>query len=72
MDSSTESDNAVDVEKEDLVHCAYLYITTGSYPDGCSANRKRSIRNKAKRFKLREGELHYKEIRKEGAGGGKV
>ena len=30
------------------------------------------MRNKAKRFKLRAGEMYYKEMRKDAAGGGKV
>ena len=30
------------------------------------------MRNKAKRFKLRAGEMYYKEMHKDAAGGGKV
>jgi len=44
----------------DLVEQAYQYLSTRSYPTGCSDNRKRVIRKKAKRFEVRDGELYYK------------
>ena len=39
-------------EKNDLVEQAYFYITHKTYPDGCTENEKRAIRNKAKTLKL--------------------
>ena len=35
------------------------YIENGTYGSDCSANRKRSIRKKAGKLALREGEVYY-------------
>ena len=35
-----------------------------TYPPGCTENRKRVIRTKAKKFELRDGELFYKQKQK--------
>lgn len=43
-----------------LVEKAYLYLTDGSYPEGATKNDKRSIRRKAGRLNIRDGELYYK------------
>ena len=45
----------------DLVELAYQYLSAKSYPAGCTDNKKRTIRKKAKRFEVRNGELCYKE-----------
>ena len=45
----------------DLVEQAYQYVTTRVYPEGCSDTRKRTIRKKAKKFEVKEGELFYKQ-----------
>ena len=51
-------------EKNDLVEQAYFYIMHKTYPDGCTENEKRAIRNKAKRFVAKDGELFYKQRQK--------
>ena len=41
----------------DLVEEAYEYKINGNYPEGCTANQKRSIRRKASKMILRGGEI---------------
>ena len=55
MDAATSDDR-------DLVRKACTYITEGAYPAGATANEKRVIRKKAKRFAVRNGELFYRKI----------
>ena len=57
--------------EEDLVEDVYIYVTEQRYRDGATENRKRAIRNKAKKFEVRNGELFYKKV-KRGRGSGKV
>ena len=45
---------------EDLVELACQYISKKVYPDGCSASKKRQIRQRAKRFTIVDGEVFYK------------
>ena len=45
--------------QEDLIEQACLYLTKKVYPEGCTLNRKRQIRNKAEKFKMVNGELYY-------------
>ena len=45
---------------DDLVELAYQYAVNQSYPEGCSDSRKRTIRRKAKKFAVIDGELFYK------------
>ena len=56
-----------DVET-DLVDEAYRYITTKTYPPGCTANKKRTIRKKSQKFEVRDGEIFYKDFRKNSVG----
>lgn len=49
---------------QELVEQAYMYLTAGTYPAGCSENRKRVIRKKSKKFELKDGELYYKQKQK--------
>ena len=58
MEPSSYGDESY--EEGDLVEQAYLYVTTLGYPAGCTDNRKRVIRKKAKKFEVKEGELFYK------------
>ena len=44
---------------DDLVEQACLYLTTKSYPEGCTLIRKRQIRKKAEKFSVVNGELYY-------------
>ena len=60
---SVTMENSGDAET-DLVDQAYRYITTQTYPPGCSANKKRTIRKKSQKFEVRDGEIYYKDFRK--------
>ena len=44
----------------DLVEEAYRYLTDKTYPNVTTENRKRAIRNKAKKFIIKDGELFYR------------
>ena len=59
---------SMDTENTDdevLVKDAYTYITRKVYPEGCSVNRKRVIRNKALKFEVAvSGELLYRHKQK--------
>uniref|UniRef100_A0A1X7U401 Uncharacterized protein n=1 Tax=Amphimedon queenslandica TaxID=400682 RepID=A0A1X7U401_AMPQE len=48
----------------DLVEEAATYLADKTYPDHCSANRKRQIKKRAEKFLLKDGELHYRNYRK--------
>ena len=48
---------SADERDVDLVEQAYRYLTDKTYPNGATENRKRAIRNKAKRFIIKDGEL---------------
>ena len=57
---------SADERDVDLVEQAYRYLTDKTYPKyGATENRKRAIRNKAKRFIIKDGELFYKKKQKE-------
>ena len=56
---------SADERDVDLVEQAYRYLTDKTYPNGATENRKRAIRNKAKRFIIKDGELFYKKKQKE-------
>ena len=45
---------------EQLLQEAYIFLTKKKYPDGCTNLRTRVIRNKALKFKVKDGELFYK------------
>ena len=47
MSSESETD-----EEGDTLELAYSYKVKGKYPEGCDANRKRSIRRKAEKIFL--------------------
>ncbi len=66
-----ESDKRSEKKEVDLVEAVQRYLSDGSYPTLSSLNLKRAIRNKAKKFKLRRGELYYMNV-KRGRGSGKV
>ena len=42
-----------------LLDHVFLYITSKSYPDGCTREKKRTIRRKAERFVIRDGQFFY-------------
>ena len=48
----------------DLVQEAYIYLTQHRYPQDCAYARKRSIRKKAGKFVVHDGELFFKKKRK--------
>ncbi len=47
-----------EVRDQELVKEAFNYLTTSTYPPGCTENRKRVIRKKAKKFVLKDGQLY--------------
>ena len=55
---------SADERDVDLVEQAYRYLTDKTYPNGATENRKRAIRNKAKRFITKDGESFYKKMRR--------
>ena len=42
-----------------LVEQACLYLSNGDYPSGASTDQKRSIRRKAKKLRVRNGDIFY-------------
>ena len=63
--SNLVENDSEDVEGgRDLVQEAYVYLTEHRYPPGCISSRKRSIRKKAGKFVVREGEMFFKKKRK--------
>ena len=46
---------------EQLMQEAYIFLPKKKYLDGCSNLRRRVIRNKALKFKVKDGELFIKE-----------
>ena len=52
-------------EESGLLKEIYLYLTEGRYPDGCTRERKRTIRRKAEKSITRDGQLFYIYIAKE-------
>ena len=44
---------------EDIVEHVYNHLTMRAYPVECNENKKRTIRKKAKKFLVRDGELFY-------------
>lgn len=47
-------------KKGDTLELAYSYKVNGKYPEGCDANKKRSIRRKAEKIFLKNGEAWIK------------
>ena len=56
---------SADERDVDLVEQAYRYLTDKTYSNGETENKKRAIRNKPKRFIIKDGELFYKKKQKE-------
>ena len=52
--------STMDTEERDqeLVEQVLVHLISTTHPPGCDENRKRVICNKAKKFKLKDGELH--------------
>ena len=48
----------------DLIEEVYDYMTRKRYPVGCTEGRKRSIRRKAAKFVVKDGELYFKKKQK--------
>lgn len=71
MDSSTNEDV---IGSEDLIQdtCIYTYLTERRYPLPCTKACKRSIRWKAEKFVICEGELYFIKKKKKGRDGKKV
>ncbi len=62
--SAMDEDQAETEREEELIEQAYTYLTQKTYPDGCTATRKRVIRKKAAKFEVKDGELYYKQKQK--------
>ena len=62
--AGAESEDSVSINdsEHDLVQKAYIYITEGTYPGGATANEKRVIRKKTKKFAEQSGELVCKKV----------
>ena len=52
------------VTGEDLIDDVFDYIVSGTYPPSATANEKRTIRNKAKKFSVKDGVLYYMNARR--------
>ncbi len=52
-------------QEEDLIENAYMFLTSNTYPKRCSDNLKHVIQRKAAKFAVNDGELFYKQKRKE-------
>jgi hypothetical protein len=59
-------------EQDDLVQEAYIYLVEHRYPPNCSQQRKRTIRRKAEKFEVRDGELFIMKQKKQARSGNKV
>ena len=55
-------------EDFDLIAHTYVYKNDGVYPEGCTANHKRSIRRKASKMILQNGEIFHKKREGEASG----
>ena len=74
--STIRSDDCGTAESEELdgdanlVDLVYMYLSSKTYPEGCSENKKRIIRRKCKRFRVDQaGELQYKDMQSWGQKG---
>ena len=45
-------------DKRDLIEIVYAYLVTKQYPENVKKNEKRTIRRKANRFEVIDGELY--------------
>jgi hypothetical protein len=61
MDHSSDSEDQEII----LTRNACNYKTSGEYPPGATDNMKRSIRRKAKKFEVSDGEVFYIQTRGE-------
>ena len=64
MDACVESMSDGREEGGDLIEEVYEYMTQRLYPLGCTERRKRTIRRKANKFVLKDGELYFKKKQK--------
>ena len=66
MNSSLSSVNSLSIysDERDLVKAAYDYLVGRQYLENCLKNQKRTIRRKASRFEVADGELYLKKKKK--------
>ena len=64
IDACMESMSDGGEEGGDLIKEVYEYMTQRRYPLGCMEGRKRTIRRKANKFVLKDGELYFKKKQK--------
>ena len=66
MNSSLSSVDSLSIysDERDIVKAAYDYLVDWQYLENCSKNHKRTIRRKASRFEVADGELYLKKKKK--------
>ncbi len=62
---SEAQDKKATLSEDNLLDAVYNYLNEGRYPVEASADKKRSVRRKAKKFAVKNGELFYlKKVKK--------
>ncbi len=62
---SEAQDKKTTLSEDNLLDAVYTYLNEGRYPVEASADKKRSVRRKAKKFAVKNGELFYlKKVKK--------
>eukprot|EP00731_Ephydatia_muelleri_P019536 Em0012g361a len=64
-----ELNSSASVNESSLIDDTFLYLTEHKYPSQCSEVQKRVIRNKARKFFVRDGVMYFKKIVKGKANG---
>ena len=57
-----ELNSSASVNESSLIDDTFLYLTEHKYPSQCSEVQKRVIRNKARKFFVRDGVMYFKKI----------
>ena len=57
-----------ELDGQDLIDNIFIFVTENRYPEGATVGQKRTIRRKAAKFEVREGELFYKKTTKDERG----
>ena len=57
-----------DLNSQDLIDNIYTFVTENRYPEGATVGQKRTIRRKAAKFEVCDGELFYKKTTKDERG----
>ena len=57
-----ELNSSASVNESSLIDDTFLHLTEHKYPSQCSEVQKRVIRNKARKFFVRDGVMYFKKI----------